>query len=749
MAAQTPRIDNIEAVIGTGIDLQYTTAPHTAVQNRAPIVDLSKDGMPRMGSRRITFHDLMRLHGETGPNGQDVYKPSNDVNDQIRFYGDDVEQEINAARGNRTLLREVGDTMEVTFYGTGLNLLAYMNSNASRDYRVTIDGGAESGNIYPGAGDDNADGVQGNSPMNVIVPLAENLSFGWHTVKVRNNNATNFSFHGVEIRYDRSDVLVTEFTRSNGVTYPATQLSVDSGFETGTLGSTGGRVLIYAKNDGTIGHALNVVGTASTSLGTVDHTGEEVFAHHHPREFSAQTTNDWSLIYSVASGTAYQTLLDNTTALVGQDVRQNGGSFDVDPYEYMRLTGSNDVYVFTFYGTGCDMLMAASASGSDHAVTVDGVSYGNISFDSADNKEWVELCSNLKMGSHIVEIQRGASADVAVYHMRTYMPTRPTLPDNAIELGEYTIPATFTANTTGGNAARTDISQGTVSTSNVREILYQGTGWSELGTSNSRFGSDFRTSTAGDTATKVFWGTGIAVRDNSSASSTHNISVDGSTDLSGFTRTGIGDATLSAAGVYTGGSGANNGFIIEGLSLGWHTIVLEQDDAGQNFIPQSYNIIQPLYMPDTEKGTYQANFMRKHGTIKDLRETGQYQPPHSFANLVGNVSWSVNDDYLPLGLVSTIHLEKESLVEMNFHCHFEVSGGNRVKFRFVVDGVIENLKRASVDNNVNGKDPNTAMSIRKRLPKGDHTIYVLVDTNTTSNNQFISEGTELSVRVIE
>ncbi len=86
-----PRIDEVESRVQgldpleAAVDTQYIDAPHTTVQNRAKMVDLSNDLRPRMGIERIHTHEVVHLPSESSSSGEAVYKPANDSMDQIRL----------------------------------------------------------------------------------------------------------------------------------------------------------------------------------------------------------------------------------------------------------------------------------------------------------------------------------------------------------------------------------------------------------------------------------------------------------------------------------------------------------------------------------------------------------------------------------------------------------------------------------------------------------------------------------------
>jgi hypothetical protein len=108
------------------------------------MIDLSQDLNARMGINRIMTQQIARIQNEFGPNGEPVFRSINDRFDQIRCVGQVDTQAITSG----SLIRvgaSSGDTaayIEVSFYGTGLNLLA-TPVGTTQNAVASIDGGAE------------------------------------------------------------------------------------------------------------------------------------------------------------------------------------------------------------------------------------------------------------------------------------------------------------------------------------------------------------------------------------------------------------------------------------------------------------------------------------------------------------------------------------------------------------------------------------------------------------------------------
>ncbi len=177
-----------EQSLGPGL----VTAPFTDIQNRAPV----NANMKAVGPvERIHFNSFMLLPKENGADGKRVW--TTEKNDsRIRFVGE--YRMVYEASGH---LISLGDAdkdpyIEITFYGTGLNILYAQNSALTRDQLVTIDG-VDQGLI-------NFGGISGIISQRNYAPriprnIANNLTEGWHTIRLTNKSTSSFYAQGVEI----------------------------------------------------------------------------------------------------------------------------------------------------------------------------------------------------------------------------------------------------------------------------------------------------------------------------------------------------------------------------------------------------------------------------------------------------------------------------------------------------------------------------------------------------------------------
>ena len=101
-----------------------------------------------------------------------------------------------------TVLRTLtnNDYVEITFFGTALNLLVFIDNTPTYDWRATVDGGTEGGSLRP---TNPSDVLKGNRKTNVILPITSGLTAEVHTVRIRNFNngagTDGFTLYGCEI----------------------------------------------------------------------------------------------------------------------------------------------------------------------------------------------------------------------------------------------------------------------------------------------------------------------------------------------------------------------------------------------------------------------------------------------------------------------------------------------------------------------------------------------------------------------
>ncbi len=557
---------------------------YTSVINRASIVDFNQDLKPRMALERIQTQQAVQSQTEFGPNGETVFSAVNDQFGQIRFVGSWIT--LSSSYGAFVQSTSVNDYTEITFFGTGLNLLTFATAY---DVRVSVDGGAEGVNIYATS----SQGILGarNYAANQVLTAASGLTLGVHTVKLR-TNTVNIPFYGFEVLNSSANVITNP-----GISYIngqklvlASQSSIP--YANVVTGIRGGRILHYQNANGTIGQSFQAVNAASATLASTDHTNEEVVRTYSWREFGAGRADDFSGNFSAGSNLAF-TLDDSTTSLVGNSV--SNGNEGIGP-------GANGAYVtVNFVGTGLDIERTDDATGGadNYTMSIDGGTAVTYASSGSTVRRTTKLVSGLPYGTHTVRFTRvtAVSFTPRIYKFIVYQPKKPTLPSGAVELADYNVMATYVANTTVGTLT---IGTGVLRKSPVREVVYVGTGWSAgfPDTVNDPTGWRVESNVVGDYAEYVFFGTGVDYRFyglNVNGTTSATITVDGSSNLSGFTTSSYGAASFTpATGVFSqAATNAGAGISISGLTLGLHKIRVTNNST--NYLRISgFDIVTPI-----------------------------------------------------------------------------------------------------------------------------------------------------------
>ena len=169
-------------------------APFTEIQNRAKI---DTNCMVVGSTERVHFNNFKLVPKEEGPNGQRVY--SLDTEDsRIRFVGE-WQMAFESSGHLATLLDpQESPFVEVTFYGTGLNIMYQNEGTVDRNPDVTVDGVSQGIlNII----DKTLSGILTgrNYAPRRVVNVVYGLDKGWHTVKLRNRNLNTPYWQGLEI----------------------------------------------------------------------------------------------------------------------------------------------------------------------------------------------------------------------------------------------------------------------------------------------------------------------------------------------------------------------------------------------------------------------------------------------------------------------------------------------------------------------------------------------------------------------
>ena len=520
-------ISDIQSGIAAGFqgffdESSRINVPYTSIINRSTIPDLANDLKPRMGIDRIPIQNLVQLQNEFGSLGEPVFSVSNDTKNLIRFVGQWVN--TNDSNGISAVIPSTApstDYAEVTFFGTGFNLISLWISSISLS--VSIDGASP---ITISSSTANPVLSTRNYEVNQVVSVASGLSLGIHTIKIaKSSTSVNFNIFGFEIITLNS----TNITTNQGTSYIGGKKVVSSvqntsdyaaSFDEGSLAAKGGRAQIYVKPDGSIAKTINPVSASTLYLTSTDHSSEEVCRTYSWREFGAGRSDDFSLVSTSTTNKSF-TLDDNTTTLFCTQ-------FDATSLGGLRLLGSSQYLSFTFIGSGLDIVVSDSATASDSTWTyqVDGSSISTIYTAGSTNKRSVKIVSGLPYGSHTFKLIRNTPTAfaISVYQFIVYQPKKYGINSGEIEIADYNVMATYGIST----SAITTTALGVLFKSSVREAVYVGSSWS-VGSFNSNTidGYGVSSSISGDYYQYTFFGTGVELHGGGTPSTTQTISING------------------------------------------------------------------------------------------------------------------------------------------------------------------------------------------------------------------------------
>lgn len=576
------------------------------------IPDPSKTLKPAMGIERVTINTIIQKQDEVGSNGERVYEIES-KDSRIRLVG--LRWAVDSAadnNGTKAQSNNVGDYVEVTFYGTGLNILTHVNST-NNTLQVSVDGGAAS-TILTGAYSAALNAT--NFLQNAIVNAASGLSLGVHTIRITLTAGTFFIISGVEILNTSS---VTNIIApkgavvANGIKY---NIGTDQTFAYATgfdgnpsLNGRGGKVVVYATPEGRVGKVIQQVDSSSLTNTSTNHANEELIRKINWREFGANRADDFSTL-STARAASF-VLSDGTTVLsadsaVGQVINSIDSFF---------LNGTGNFFNITFVGTGLDLFQTQSSVARDLTLTIDGVSAGTIAAAQLLDRRIVKVVSGLPYGTHTVRFTQSAGGTGPTFSdLYIYGPKTPTLPDNAVKIAEYNLMATYQASATAGVTAN---SAGVMAKHNLREVIYaNGTGGTQDWTftaniAQSRSGFTVDTNRSGAYVECVFWGTGFDLRPNTdpSISGASTLSLNGltlnSTNFPTATSSVVGGATFSlGTGIMTQSAATSSGNIISVRNLPLGLYRFRQTSNSAAFIQfGGIDIITPIHIPANKTGS--------------------------------------------------------------------------------------------------------------------------------------------------
>lgn len=572
--------------------------------------DPSKNLSGVMGIERIQFSRLVEDTSRKGTNGEACFTVNSD--ERVKVVG--AAQNAQGAFGVAIGADNQDDYFELTFYGTGLNILLFHDAGGIlRDIRATVDGGAEGSNLVIAASSviDSR-----NYNPNHVVSVVSGLSLGVHTVKLRAANSNGVFLMGCEFLNESTQIQVPAgeaFYQGRKYSHSALgAIDYNSGFEGAPiLNGRGGRVVVYQTPEGQIKKAIQQTDASAGFLSGTDHSTESEVRRINFREFGANRADDFSTLSTVTSDRAF-TLDDGTTTLVGDDVQANNSGF----WPFV-LNGS---FTITFVGTGLDIVLYedATSTADSGEVSVNGSIVGNLPTDGINGRiRNIPICSGLPYGTHTVKVRRSSTGSNfrLVRDFITYGPKKPTIPSDSAELQEYYLMADFVANAVAGV---TRSAQGILRKVCVRELIYkEGTGgtsdWAvTLGVTGGVCGQVINGDRGSTFIEYTFFGTGFDFRSDTNTNHSSNISV--TLDGTLVTATNFPTASFSTYGgqAFNDSTGILNkngstvtgaGFTVSGLPLGLYTVRLTNNTAGSFLTVDGFDVITPIHFPDTKAGS--------------------------------------------------------------------------------------------------------------------------------------------------
>lgn len=698
---------------------------YSTISKRASIMDLSQDLKPRMGIERIMIQNIMQLQNEFGPNGEPVFGVVNDTLGLIRCVGSGWTNNITTGSGVNIFSTNVNDYTEITFYGTGINLIGF-GWNDARDVRASVDGGAEGLNLLAGTST-SIILPNRNYNTNQIYPALAGLSLGIHTVKLR-ANLIAITLYGFEILNESSNIKTNSgvgYIKGQKIINPSqSSVAYNSGFDgSPTLNGRGGRVLQYLNIDGTIKKAIQQVNASAAYLGSADHTNEEVARTYHWREFGAGRSDDFSLATGAAGARAF-TLDDGTSTLVADAITINT--------EAIYPTAANNYITLTFIGTGLDTenVRADGATLGSTTIFVNGTSQGTLPADTNIRKKTVKLCSGLPYGTHTIKIRFDSGNTYFYSKFIVYQPKKPSLPSGCIELGEYNLMADYSAT---GTATSENISIGTLLKGASREMVYVGT-WVAALDATILGGFTANSSTATNYFEYTFFGSGLDIVANSVGSTTVTLQIDGAAYTGAATAIGASASWVGGTSTWTVSNTKGGRLQISGLVIGSHKVRVTI--ATGSFYLSACTIICPINSYKSNiNADYQNTLSIGSNSISDNRAL----------TLIKDSNLQRKNWAQALGITSSPTTTSTSLVPCpDMSCTIKTNGGDLDiaysilsfnatagafhQFQIYVNGIaIGNLKATSIP--VTGNTLDVSDSFRIPLANGTHKIDLYWATN--------------------
>lgn len=780
------------------VDVPLIDVPYTTIINRAKIPDLTNNLGSSFGIDRIMVQNCDPIDDEFGANGEKIYRVAGDELGLMRIGGapkngfngiisNDREQGPVVAIG-------VGSFFEITFYGTGLNLLTF-SFNQNRDASILLNGN-NYGTFTQNTTSSSSVLVSRKYGLNMCKNVVSGLTLGMHTVRLTTTTGA-ISIFGVEIIGSTSAIQVrpgTAYVKGKKQSVLTNQsVPHNSVFQNiyGTAGTRGGRVVAYLASDGTVKKDIQYVDVTPKGMGfsgtntngtwtggQADHSNEEVVRTYYWREFGVDrlTLDEFSTLYGTTSNRSF-TLHDNSTHLMGSSVAAGFSDTSLTGGTYgLGWTLATAFVSFTFIGTGVDLLSSSTVSYSGSlSVILDGSTIGNISSFNSGSRA-VKIVSGLPYGTHVLKLVLNSvtAGDFRINKFVVYGPKKPEISQDAIELADYNLTANYVSN----SVANVDnIATGVIRKSNTREFEYvNGTGgtanWQIDAFSTARI-NNFETNTNRQNAyfEYTFFGTGLEFRFAASGNRSNDITVslkNQSTGGSLLTATTSNFPTLQSS-FYGTGVNFNNatgkldqndpsttggcGMTISNLPLGVWTVRFTNNVASSYLVVDALDIITPVHVHKSQyAGGFDDSMYIGNCSISDTRSlsVSKDKSKKAWAQYYAKedgapTSFSTSSTSLVPVPEARLTIETSGgPIETNYHSRIQVSGAIALDHYIFVDGVNMGLvtsffqQNDSVGNTMNSAIPNSFSAIVP-ISAGKHTVEIFwVVSGGTVSAQYTS-----------
>jgi hypothetical protein len=740
MAKTNVQVQGISEALGNAsgslVVLSKVDAPFTSIQGRAKVTDFSKDLLPRMGTERIMFLGLASLFSEFGPAGESVFKPISDTYDQVRFVGTGWSA-ANDNQGQRVVTpNNSSDFMEITFYGTGLNLLCNATDCLNMSYSVDGAGAV----LFFGAPTPSVIGGQYYSP-NQVVKVISGLSLAMHTVKLT-IAAGYFDLNGYEVLNTASGTAISATagtSYSGGKKLYKQAASVDShdSFESGLLGSKGGRAVVYQKDNSVVAKAFQPTDATILYYPSASHSNEEIIRTCYWREFGVGVSGGIptgnrgfsSLGPSTPSNVNF-TLSDGVTSLMAQQ----GFSITELNTDLLIHNLATDYIIFTFVGTGLDWTYENPVAGTRaQVVKVDNSSDITITSAVAEIKT-VSIASGLPYGTHTVRFTGvGGTPNLRHYKYTIYGPKKPQVPDKAVELADYYILPAYVAPTL--NTARPP-STGVISKSPSREMVYSGS-WSfgnsaALAQDQQRHGSYCQGGAVSNFIEYTFYGTGfeMGLATPPSAGAVYSVKINNvlNTYPCGATS---GITWTSGTSSFTMSSTSGGRIYLTGLPLGQYTVTITNTSGTAWPYFLYFDIITPIHAPKSNTpGDIQSSLSVGSCSIRDLRKisTQSAKTLSNWAQVIGVTSDPTTSSgaMVPVPDMNCTVLTNGNPIEICYSISSQNNTANNGSlFQVYVDGSPVGTSKANLTAALGGSATTAADTLIIPVSSGVHNIQLM------------------------